>query len=108
MPIQTLILCTFLAFAPVQQPSVQEGDETSPQHRALLKVEGWPDLVARDRRLSFGMRTGSGAVAELERRDSGEAQQSAAVLALGAAQVVSERARIEHWVAEGRGDVCSA
>src|SRR5882672_7526538 len=78
-----------------------EGKNPSSPLGALVRADAWPDLLARDAQISFGVRASSSAAAVLARSDSGESQKAAALMALGCARVAAERPRIESFANEG-------
>lgn len=75
---------------------------------ALTGAESWSELVARDRRVSFSLRTRASAIADLTRADASDELKSVALMALGAAGAGGERPRIESWAEEGKNELRQA
>jgi len=92
----TLALLASLAAAPSQEAR----EEASVPRVELARAAAWPDLLARDARVSWGMRTASSALAALEDRTATPARRAAAVLALGAARQLQGRGRVIETTAE--------
>lgn len=76
-----------------------------PPRVELLKVSSWDELLQRDARVSFGLRTPSSALRELEFEGASELRLAAAVLALGAGKVSSERPRIDSLADSSKGEL---
>ncbi len=102
----TLIASLVFALPTVwaQKPDVEDASE----HLTLLQATSWAELVARDARAGFGLRTCASALAELAQRELIDARKAAAVFALGAAHVVAERERITGLASEGKSEVRTA
>lgn len=114
LPLSVLLAlaCPASAQAPVRPARPASADEqalaeSSPYVR-LQSVAEFAELVARDRRISFGPRTVAAAIRELERKDAGNSARAAALMALGAARAVSERGRIESHALEAELEVRQA
>jgi len=104
MPLATVIACLGLVVFPPQR----KASEDDAAHLALLSVTGWPELIERDRRATFGLRTAASAQREVDRAEASERERSAALLALGCAKSVGDRARIAALADESKGDLKSA
>ena len=91
-----LVLTAALLGAPSQ-----EARETVESGRMeLLRASSWDALLARDARITWGMRTASSALAVLDDRGAMPARRSVALLALGAARQTHARGRILELTAE--------
>ena len=91
-----LVLTAALLGAPSQ-----EARETVESGRMeLLRASSWDALLARDARITWGMRTASSALAVLDDRGATPARRSVALLALGAARQTHARGRILELTAE--------
>lgn len=76
-------------------------EDTGPTYAALQELTDFAQMLERDKRVSFGARTHAAALQEFERRQPSESGQSAALVALGCARIVNERARLESFAREG-------
>ena len=93
MSFLSLFVCAALALPGPQSTPAGSQAQVAPRIELLL-VETWPDLLARDRRSAFGLKTSSSAAGVIDDRAAGEAAHAVAVAALGAGRCRIERPRI--------------
>ncbi|MCY3000537.1 MAG: hypothetical protein NTV21_01830, partial [Planctomycetota bacterium] len=91
MSLSSFFVCAALAFAGPQ--SAPAAGQVAPRIE-LLAADKWSDLLARDRRATFGLRTMTSAASVIDDRSASEPARCVAVVALGAGKCRTERARI--------------
>lgn len=91
MSLSSFFVCAALALAGPQSTPATE--QVAPRIE-LLAADKWSDLLARDRRSSFGLRTLTSAVSVIDDRSASETARCVAVIALGAGKCRIERPRI--------------
>jgi HEAT repeat protein len=91
MSLPSLFVCAALAFAGPQ--ATPAAGQIAPRIE-LLAAQKWSDLLARDRRSTFGLKTATSAASVIDDRAASEGARCVAVVALGAGRCRVERARI--------------
>lgn len=95
-----LLPAVFAALGAMLPAQGARDDAAVPQRIELLSVSKWDELLSRDARASFGLRTPTAAREILEDRGASEERRAAALLALGAGKFTQFRGRVLELTAE--------
>ncbi len=89
--------------AEAESGAAAEGGPEEPEftYASLQFVTEFPELVARNERVSFGARTHIASLREFERLVASDSGKAAALMALGCARIATERVRLESFAREG-------
>lgn len=93
--------------APLEN-SQEEPAEPEFTYASLQFVTEFPELVARNQRVSFGARTHIASLREFERLVASDSGKAAALMALGCARIATERVRLESFAREGATELRQA
>jgi HEAT repeat protein len=98
------------AAAERESPEPAEGEAEAPEftYASLQTVTEFSELVARDKRVTFGARTHPAALREFERLVTSDSGKAAALMALGCARIATERVRLESFAREGATELRQA